>query len=282
MTDTGEAIREKGAKIHEEEVSAESISQSGAEVTLIFIEPFLHCQLVAISQLYAGDALEHLDIFVGVGADGSTTILHCEGDVGSADTIIELEKFLYGIVLPFAGEATTATELCELEVIEFITREAENFIEKTLTSGLNEVQVVILHTEIDLIYDFEQINLKERHGEEGTTYFDAEFAFIPRLVAYDIAIDIATEGSPKTEELNIVGLDKTERAEISQLFIGKGESAKMVYLCVDFITHRGREFHVLIATLEEVFAIEVSVLVKHYLTHCKFIEVSVKQGYYTR
>jgi hypothetical protein len=218
---------------------------------------------------------------VGVGADGSTTILHCESDVGGADAIIEFEKFLYGVVLPFAGEATTATELCELEVIEFITREAKYLGKQTLTGRLNKAQVIILHTEINLIDDFKKVNLEEGNREEGTAHFDAEFA-LAIFVAYNIAIDIATQRSPKTEELNIVGLDKTKGAKISQLFIGESESAKMVYLCVDFIAHRNREFHVLVATLEEIFSVEVGVLVEHYLSHCKLIKVGVKKRHNTR
>jgi hypothetical protein len=131
-----------------------------------------------------------------------------------------LEKFLYGIILPLAGKATTATELCELEVIEFIAGEAENLVIETLASGLNENEIVILHTKIDLVNDFKKVNLEERNGEERTTYFNAKFT-LARLVAYEIAIYIATKRSPKTEELNIVRLDKTERAEISQLLIGE-------------------------------------------------------------
>jgi hypothetical protein len=218
---------------------------------------------------------------VGVGADGSATVLHREGDVRSADAIIKFEKFLYGIILPFAGEATTATELCELEVIEFIAGEAENFIEKTLAGGLNEVQVVILHTEINLIDDFKKVNLKEGNREKGTAHFNAEFA-LARFIAYEIAIDVSTKRSPKTEELNIVRLDETERAKISQLFIGESECAEMVYLCIDFIAHRGRKFHVLVATFEEIFSVEIGVLVEHYLSHCKFVKVGVKKRHNTR
>jgi hypothetical protein len=270
MTDTSEAIRKERTKIHKEEVGTESIGQGSAEVALVFIKPLLHSQLVTISQLYARDALEHLDILVCVGTDRSATIFHCERNVRSTNTIIELEKFLYGIILPLAGKATTATELCELEVVEFIAGEAEDFVIETLTSRLNENEVVILHAEIDLIDDFEKVNLKERNGEERTTYFNAKFT-LARLVAYEIAIDISTKRPPKTEELNIVGLDKTERTEISQLFVSESECAEMVYLCVDFVAHRDCEFHVLIATLEEIFSVEVGVLVEHYLSHCKFV-----------
>jgi hypothetical protein len=223
---------------------------------------------------------------VGVGANGSATILHCEGDVGGADAVIEFEKFLYGIVLPFAGEATTATELCELEVIEFIAGEAEDFIEKTLAGGLNEVQVVILHTEINLIDDFKKVNLEEGNREEGAAYFNAEFAFpftfFILCICDKIAIDISAQRSPQTEELNIVGLDKAKGTKISQLFIGESECAEMVYLCIDFIAHRGRKFHVLVATFEKIFSVEVGVLVEHYLSHCKFVKVSVKKRHNTR
>jgi hypothetical protein len=223
---------------------------------------------------------------MSVGANRSTTILHCESNIGGADAIIEFEKFLYGIILPFAGEATTATELCELEVIEFIAGEAENFIEKTLASGLNEVQVVILHTEINLINDFKKVNLKEGNREKGAAHFNAEFAFpftfFILCICDKIAIDISAQRSPQTEELNIVGLDKTEGAKISQLFIGESECAEMVYLCIDFIAHRGRKFHVLVATFEEIFSIELGVLVEHYLSHCKFVKVGVKKRHNTR
>jgi hypothetical protein len=281
MTDTSEAIREKGTKIHKEEVGAESVGQSSAEVSLVFIEPFLHSQLVAISQLYAWDALEHLDIFVGVGANGSTAILHCEGDVRGANAIIEFEKLLYSIVLPFAGESTTTTELCELEVIEFIACKAKHLVNETLAGGLNEADIIILHTEIDLVDDFEKVNFEERNREERAAYFDAEFA-LTRLIAYEVAIYIAAKRSPKTEKLNIVGLDKTEGAEIGQLFISERKRAEMVDLSVDFIAHRGREFHVLVATFKEIFSVEVGVLVEHYLSHCKFVKVGVKKRHDTR
>jgi hypothetical protein len=207
---------------------------------------------------------------VGIGANRGTAILHSERNVRCADAIVEFEKLLYGIVLPLAGEATTTTELCELEVIEFVAGETEDFIIETLAGGLNENEVVILHAEIDFIDDFEKVNLEERDREERTAYFDAEFAIALFIYNY-IAIHISTKRSPKTEELYIVGLDKTERAEISQLFIGKGECAEMVYLCVDFIAHLYGERHVLVATFEEIFSIKVGVLVEHYLSHCKLV-----------
>jgi hypothetical protein len=198
---------------------------------------------------------------VGIGADGGATILHRKGDVRGADAIIEFEKFLYSIVLPFAREATTATKFCELEIVKFITREAENFVIETLAGRLNENEVVIFHAEIDFINDFKKVNLEEGNREEGTAYFDAEFAFAI-FVAYEVAIDIATKRSPKTEELNIIGLDKTKRTEISQLFISESKCAKMVYLRVDFVAHLKREFHVLVATFEEIFSVEVSVFME--------------------
>ena len=84
------------------------------------------------------------------------------------------------------------------------------------------------------------------------------------------------------KELNIVGLDKAKRTKIVQLFLGKSESAKMVYLSVDFLTHFHCKFYTFIAALEDIDAVKVGMLVEHYLVHIEFVKVCVKQRHNTR
>jgi hypothetical protein len=87
---------------------------------------------------------------------------------------------------------------------------------------------------------------------------------------------ISTKRSPKTEKFNIVRLNKTERTEILKLFISERESAEVVNLCIDFFHHFLGEYYILVAALEDVGAVEVSVFVEHNLVHIELIKVSVE------
>jgi hypothetical protein len=187
---------------------------------------------------------------MSIGSDGSQIEFSRKIYVGGTDAIFEFQEFLHDIVLPLARKTTTTSKLCELEVIEFITGEAEYLVEETLAGRLNEVEVVVLHAEIHLIDDFKKVNLKEGYREERAVDFQAE-----RLVGVEVAGHVSAKRSPYAEELNIVRLDEAKRAEVVQLLIGEREGAKMVYLGVDFSDHFGCKFYVLIAALEDVSAV---------------------------
>jgi hypothetical protein len=103
-----------------------------------------------------------------------------------------------------------------------------------------------------------------------------------KLAAFEVAVDISAEGSPKTKKLDIVGLDEAKRTKIVQLLLRKSKRAKMVNLCVDFVAHFFGKYHVLVAAFKQIYSVEVSVLVEHYLVHIELIEVGVKQRHNAR
>jgi hypothetical protein len=103
-----------------------------------------------------------------------------------------------------------------------------------------------------------------------------------KLTIFKPAVYILAERTPQAEELNIVRLDKTQRREIFQLVILEGQGAKMVNLRIDLIAHFLREDYILIAALEQIDTVQISVLMEHNLIHIKLIEVGVKQGHNTR
>jgi hypothetical protein len=56
----------------------------------------------------------------------------------------------------------------------------------------------------------------------------------------------------------------------------------MVYLSVDFVYHFLCEVDVFITALEYIFAVEIGVLVEHYLVHIELIKVGIQKRYYAR
>jgi hypothetical protein len=213
---------------------------------------------------------------MSISSDGLATILHSKIYIGSANAVLGFKQLLDNIVLPLTRETTTASELRKLEIVEVVP-EATNLAIELLTSGFNEDVIVILHAEVYLVDNFKEIDFELHYREDGAFYLNThtEFLVLPTLY-------IAAERSPKTEKFDIVALDKTERTEIVEFFVGEGESAKVVNLCIDFLNHFVGKIHTLIAALEDILAVEVGMLVKHYLIHIELVEVGIKKRYDTR
>jgi hypothetical protein len=208
---------------------------------------------------------------VSISADGLAAIFHCEIYIGSTYTVAGLKKLTNYIVLPFTRKSTAATELCKLKVIKFLT-EADNLVVQLLASRSHKGEIVILHTEVNLVDNLKQINLELHCGEDRTIHLNVEFSAIKP------AVYVSAERAPETKELDIVLLDKAKSSKIVKLLVAEGESAKMVNLCIDFLAHFLSKLHSAIATLEDILAVEVSVLVKHHLVHIEFVKVGIQQG----
>jgi hypothetical protein len=210
-----------------------------------------------------------------ISANGLAAIFHGKIYVGGAYAVAGLEQLTDYIILPFTRKSTAATELCKLKVIKFLT-EADNLVVQLLASRSHKGEIVILHTEVNLVDNLKQINLELHCGEDRTIHLNVEFSTIKP------AVYVSAERAPETKELDIVLLDKAKSSKIVKLLVAEGESAKMVNLCIDFLAHFLSKLHSAIATLEDILAVEVSVLVKHHLVHIKLIEVSIKQRYDAR
>jgi hypothetical protein len=87
---------------------------------------------------------------------------------------------------------------------------------------------------------------------------------------------------PQTEELYIVGLNEAKGRQIVKLFIGEVQGAEVINLSIDFFTHFLCKSNALVAALEQIYTVQVGVLMEHYLVHVKLIEVGIKQGHDTR
>jgi hypothetical protein len=185
--------------------------------------------------------------------------------------VLILYEFANRVVLPFTTQTAATAKLCEVEIVD-ISTETVHLADELFFCGINKRDIVIFHTEVNLVDNLKEINLKLHYREERAIYLKMK-----TVICVSIASNISAEGSPKTEELNIVGLDKTEGAKIFKLFIGEGESAEVVNLCIDFLNHFIGKFHIIVATLEDILAVDISMLVEHYLVHIKFIEVSIKK-----
>jgi hypothetical protein len=146
--------------------------------------------------------------------------------------------------------------------------------------------IVILHTEVDLINNLKKVDFKLHNREQRSGHLDTKFTFpftfFILCICNKIAVDISTKRSPQTKKFDIVRLDEAKRAKIVQFFLGKSKCAKMVYLCVDFIAHLHCELDILIAAFEQIYSVEIGMLVEHYLVHIEFIKVCIKQRYNTR
>ena len=104
MTDAGVVIDHRAIEIPEEQVGGQGIGQGCAVIAPIFVIPVTHRVMVGVGERDGIDALIHLDIFMGIGADRSEVILHRQIDVGSADAVLGLMcEDLHHMILPFPG-----------------------------------------------------------------------------------------------------------------------------------------------------------------------------------
>ena len=274
-------------KIHKEKVCAESVCESCSIVALILIKPLFHRHLVRISKCHTRHTLIHLNVFMSVCANRLTTILHSKIYIRSANTMTGFKKFGHHIVLPFAAKSSSRTELCEVEgiygtritnrAIRFIACKSNKFVVKSFSSRTYQIKIIILHTIIYFTNNFKKIYFKLHYTKERTFNFKTESS-----VRIAVAFNILADRMPEAQELNIIGLNDAERAEVVQFFVCKAKSAEVVDLGVYLIYHFLSKYYILISTLKKVNTIKICVLMEHYLIHIKLIEVGVEKRYNNR
>jgi hypothetical protein len=82
---------------------------------------------------------------------------------------------------------------------------------------------------------------------------------------------------PQAQELNVVRLDETDRAEIFELVLPETERAQVIYLRVYLLSHLLRENDALVPAFEVILTAKIGVLVENDLIHIEFIQVRVEK-----
>jgi hypothetical protein len=100
-----------------------------------------------------------------------------------------------------------------------------------------------------------------------------------KFAAFKVAVDISAERSPKTKELNIVGLDEAKGTQIIEFFLRKSKSAEMVNLSIYFIYHFGCKLYIFITTFKIISTIEIGMLMENNLIHIELIKVGIEKTY---
>ena len=229
--------------------------------------------MVGVGQGDGVDALVHLHILMGVGADGLQAVLHRQPHVGGADAVGGfLGEAADDHVLPLAGEAAAAAEFGELEGVLACLEVRDLLVQLLFCRGAQGC-VVVLHAEVDLVDNLQQVDLELHGGEERAAYGNVQ------VTAHAQAdIHIIADGPPQAQELHIVALDEADGAQIVQLRFGEGQRAEVVDLRVDFVEHVLGEGHIRVAAAEVVLAAEIGMLVEDDLIHVEFVQVCVQQG----
>ena len=97
------------------------------------VVPVAHRIVVGIGERDAVDALIHLDILVGIGADGREVIFHREVHVrGAGELVGLLGEASDDDVLPLARESAATAELGELEGIGAVVHRLDLLVEPAL------------------------------------------------------------------------------------------------------------------------------------------------------
>ena len=89
---------------------------------------------------------------------------------------------------------------------------------------------------------------------------------------------IVSQRMPQSEEFHVVGFDKADASKIVQFLLVEGQSAEMIYLCIDLIEHFLGEYYAFVTAFEMIFSVKVGMLVEDNLVHVEFIKVGIKKA----
>ena len=273
VADAGVVVDHGPVKIVEEQVRGDGVGQGGAVVPTVLIVPVGHGVVIGIGQGDGIDALVHLDELMGIGADGGQIILHGKIHVGGSGAVFRLlGEAADHLVLPGPGQPTAAAELGKAEGI-FAGIEVLDLLLQLLPGRGLQHGVVVVHPEIDLVDDLQQVDLKLHGREHGPRYGQFQLSLVRQS-----RVDIFPDGVPQPQELHIVPLDEADRAQVVQLCLGKAQGAQVVDLGIDLRKHLLRKNDALVSALEAVFSDQVRVLVKDHLIHIEFVQVRIQKG----
>ena len=205
VADAGEVVDHGPVEVQQEQVGGQRVGEGGAVVAPILVVPVLQGIVVGIAQRDGADALIHLDKFMGIGADGGQIVFHGKPDVGGAHQVVGLlGQTANHDLLPIPGEPSAAAEFCQREGV-FAGVEVSDLLIQPLLRGFQQHVIVVLHPEVDLVDDLQQVNLKLHGGEQRTPHHHGQLALGAQL-----GLHVVADRMPEAEELHIVVLDKSD------------------------------------------------------------------------
>ena len=273
MAHAGIVVDHRAVEVPQEQVCCDGIGQRRSVIALVFVIPVAHGVVIGISKGDPINALVHLHVLVGIGADRGQIVFHCQIYVGGADALVRLGgKPAHNLVLPFSGQSAAAAEFGKAEGIGSVA-ERLDFPVQPLLGGFTQGVIVVAHPEVDLVDDLKQIDLKLHGREQRPVHHDVQLSLV-RAADRDVIPDWV----PQAQELHVVVLDKADRAQIVQLLLPEAQGAQMIDLGADLLYHFFGEHDVLVAALKEVLAAQVRVLVEDHLVHVEFVKVRIQKG----
>ena len=272
MAHTGEVVDHGTVEIQQEQIRGDGIGQGGAVVALVLVVPVLHGIVVGVGQRDGVDALIHLHIFVGISADGLEAVLPRQIHIGGSHAVFRFAgEAAHHLILPFPGQTAAAAELRKAEGVlagaEILDLPVQAFLRRSPESG-----IIVLHAEIDLIDDLQQIDLKLHGGKQRAPDDDVQAA-----TGRQGGLHIIPDRMPQAQKLHIVVFDKADGTQIIQFLFRKAQGAEMVDLGIDLLEHLPGEHHALIAAAEIVLAAQVGMLVEDHLIHIELVQVGIQQ-----
>ena len=212
---------------------------------------------------------------MGIGADGLQTVFLRQVYIGGAHTVPGFRgQPLHHHILPLPGESPAAAKLREFEGV-LPGPEISDFPVQLLLRAAAKLGIVKLHTEVHLVDDLQQVDLKLHGGEQGPLYHHGKLPILAEAGSH-----ILPDGMPQPQKLHIVILDEPDGAEVIQFLPGKAKGAQMVDLRVDLAEHFLGKYHAFIAAFEMVFPAQVGVFMEDDLIHVEFVQVGVQQRDY--
>ena len=264
-------------EVQQEQIGRDGIGQRGAVVALVFVVPVLHRVVVRERERDRVDALIHLHEFMCIGTDRRDIVFHRKIDIGSTDAVFCFgDETPHHNILPLAGEPSATAEFREFECVGPVVHRTDLRVQPLL-GRFPQFFVIILHPEIDLVDNLEQIDLKLHRGKERAVHNDAQFSVFVQLRRH-----IVTDRMPQPQEFDIIVFDKANGAQVVKLLLLEAKCAEMVDLLVDLLHHLRRKDDTLAPAFEVILAAEISVLVENDLIHVELIQIRVQQRNHDR
>ena len=180
------------------------------------------------------------------------------------------------LALPVAGEAAPQPEVEELERMRARRLGGAGAQPPDLAcqpeAALGQRGGAIEAPEVQLAHDGEHEDLERHHVHLRPGGDDGER---PALGAHLDELALEAEDAQEVDE---VGLDEAQPAQVGQLVGGEGESTEPIELAVHLLAQLGQRPGAAVAADEAVLGVRLRMAMQHRLPHRDHVEVGVEQA----
>lgn len=266
-------------EVLKEAISGDSISQGDTVQYSIFFSPCLQRIPVGVCRIVLMVSLANAhNPFMSHRTHGSHTVLLGEVHIGCADTHgivvqgIVLTENLDRQVLCLSRKTATKAKFAEHTDVVSAVNESCYLSDQLFREGSEQLVIVVVHAEVDLVYNTKHRNFVHRSVQPSSLGFDSESAL---CILGDFEVLITR--LPKAKEIHIGTTNPLDSVKICQFVLSETQFAVFLQLMLDFFHHLFGELHVLVAALEGPGGLVAWKLMINGLAHAEFVHIGFQK-----